>query len=616
MPTSAMEACLAQVHRDLVDDVEGEVASYIPELAKVEPDLFGLSIATLDGHTYRTGDAEVAFTIQSISKPFVYGLALDDHGVEHVLERVGVEPSGDAFNSIVMDERNNRPLNPMVNAGAIACAAMVKGDGLAERRQRVLDTFARYRRPASRHRLGGRRVGAPHRPSQPGHRLPRAEHRHDRRAGGGAPRPLLRAVLHPGRRRDDLAMMAATLANGGVNPRTGVRALKAENVGPRPVGDGHLRHVRLVAGEWMYRIGLPAKSGVGGGIIAVLPGQIGLGTFSPRLDEFGNSVRGVKACEAVADTLNLHLLDATATAAPVITRTYTAAQVSSKRMRSRADAELLAASGAAVTVLQLQGDLFFATAEKLVRTVEQLGPDTLVVVLDARRVGRATAGAVALLHALRDDDRVAATVVLAGAPESLLDALAADGGAWPDEHLMPDVDLALEHGEDIVLADAGRGVERAAVDELGLDGIDLFAVLDADDRAVLGELLVTETYAAGELILREGEPADRLCLLVSGSATLRIDLEDHVDGVDRTRRLRSFGPGTVFGETAVLEGGVRPAHVVADDDCVVWSLSVDGPPRARDRARPRCTPTCSPPSAATSRSCCAGRSRRSAPSTT
>ncbi len=572
MPTSAMEACLGQVHRDLADDTEGEVASYIPELAKVEPDLFGLALATLDGHTYRTGDAEVTFTIQSISKPFVYGLALDDHGVDHVLQRVGVEPSGDAFNSIVMDERNNRPLNPMVNAGAIACAAMVKGDGLAERRQRVLDTFARYAgRPLtidwavaeSERRTGHRNRAIAYLELSTGMIDEPVEEHLD----------LYFEQCSILVTAEDLAMMAATLANGGVNPRTGERALKAENVA-RVLSVMATCGMYDWSGEWMYRIGLPAKSGVGGGIIAVLPGQMGLGTFSPRLDEFGNSVRGVKACEAVADTLNLHLLDATATAAPVVTRTYTAAQISSKRMRSRVDAELLAASGPAVTVLQLQGDLFFATAEKLVRTVEQLGPETLVVVLDVRRVGRATAGAVALLHALRDDDRVAATVVLAGAPESLLDALAADGGAWPDEHLMPDVDVALEHGEDIVLADAGRGADRDLGEEMTLDGIDLFAVLDADDRAVLGELLVTETYAAGELILREGEPADRLCLLVSGGATLRIDLEDHVDGVDRTRRLRSFGPGTVFGEAAVLEGGVRPAHVVADVDCVVWSLPV------------------------------------------
>ena len=312
MPTSAMEACLAQVHRDLVDDVEGEVASYIPELAKVEPDHFGLSIATLDGHTYRTGDAEVAFTIQSISKPFVYGLALDDHGVDHVLERVGVEPSGDAFNSIVMDERNNRPLNPMVNAGAIACAAMVKGDGLAERRQRVLDTFARYAgRPLdidwavaeSERRTGHRNRAIAYLELSTGMIDEPVEEHLD----------LYFEQCSILVTAEDLAMMAATLANGGVNPRTGVRALKAENVA-RVLSVMATCGMYDWSGEWMYRIGLPAKSGVGGGIIAVLPGQMGLGTFSPRLDEFGNSIRGVKACEAVADTLNLHLLDATATA--------------------------------------------------------------------------------------------------------------------------------------------------------------------------------------------------------------------------------------------------------------------------------------------------------------
>src|SRR5689334_765155 len=119
MPASAMEQYLGRVHRDLVGDTSGEVASYIPDLAKVDPNGFGLALATLDGHVDGAGDDEVVFTIQSISKPFVYGLALDDHGVDHVLTRVGVEPSGDAFNSIVMDERHNRPLNPMVNAGAI-----------------------------------------------------------------------------------------------------------------------------------------------------------------------------------------------------------------------------------------------------------------------------------------------------------------------------------------------------------------------------------------------------------------------------------------------------------------------------------------------------------------
>lgn len=570
MPTTVVEACLARVHRELRDHVEGEVASYIPEPAKVEPDQFGLSIATLDGHTYRTGDAEVAFTIQSISKPFVYGLALDDHRADHVLERVGVEPSGDAFNSIVMDERNNRPLNPMVNAGAIACAAMVKGTGPEERRQRVLDTFARYaRRPLtldwsvaeSERRTGHRNRAIAYLELSTGMIDELVDEHLD----------LYFEQCSILVTAEDLAMMAATLANGGVNPRTRERALKAENVS-KVLSVMATCGMYDWSGEWMYRIGLPAKSGVGGGIIAVLPGQMGLGTFSPRLDEFGNSTRGVMACEAVADALNLHLLDATATAAPVVTRSYTAAQISSKRVRRQADGVLLAASGPAVTVLQLQGDLFFATPEKLVRTVEQLDPAILLVVLDARRVGRATAGAVALLHARRNDSTVAATVLLAAAPESLLEALAADGGAWPAEHVLGDVDVALEYGEDIVLADVGRGASGDL--EMGLDGVDLLAVLDAADREALAELLVTEVYGAGELIIREGEPADRLCLLVSGSATARIDLVDLVEGVDRTMRLRSFGPGTVLGEAAMLEGGVRPAHVVADADCVVWSLAV------------------------------------------
>jgi glutaminase len=563
-----MEASLRRVLHDLEDDTDGEVASYIPELSKVDPDQFGLALATLDGHVYAAGDASVEFTIQSISKPFVYGLALDDHGADHVLERVGVEPSGDAFNSIVMDEKNNRPLNPMVNAGAIACAAMVKGEGLEARVERVLGTFSRY---------AGRPLTID------------AEVADSERRTGHRNRAIAYLELSSGMidepveehldlyfqqcsilvTAEDLAMMAATIANGGVNPRTGERALKAENVS-KVLSVMATCGMYDWSGEWMYRIGLPAKSGVGGGILAVLPGQMGLGTFSPRLDEFGNSTRGVKACEAVADTLNLHLLDATATASPVVTRQYTAAQVSSKRVRRQADVELLSASGPAVTVFQLQGDLFFATAERLVRTIEQLDRASLVVVLDARRIGRATAGAVALLHALRDESELTSTVLLAGAPDSLLEALSAEGGEWPAEHLMPDVDAALERGEDIVLADAGRGTDDDG--ELGLDGVDLLSILDDDDRAALRPLLVTETYAAGDVIMEDGELADRLCLLVSGGATASLDLLDHEDGVDRRVRLRSFGPGTVFGEAALL-GGVRTARVTADEASVVWSLT-------------------------------------------
>jgi glutaminase len=569
MPTTAMEACLQRVHRALLDDTSGAVAGYIPELATVDPEPFGIAVATVDGHVHGVGDDDAEFTIQSISKPFVYGLALDDHGVERVLERVGVEPSGEAFNSIVMDERNNRPMNPMVNAGAIACAAMVRGDGLDERRRRVLDTFARY---------AGRPLG-----------VDRAVAESERRTGHRN-RAIAYLELSTGMIDEpveehldlyfdqcsinvtarDLAMMAATLANGGVNPVTGERALEPENVA-RVLSVMATCGMYDWSGEWMFRIGLPAKSGVGGGIIAVLPGQLGMGTFSPRLDEFGNSVRGVRACEEVVDLLNLHMLDATATAAPVVSRRYTAAEVSSRRVRRAGDADLIRRSGAAVTVLQLQGDLFFATAERLVRTIEHIGDDTRVVVLDARRAGRATAGAVALLAVLHEQPRTGPTLLLAGAGDGLLDALAAEGGAWPAEHLFVDVDLALEWAEDLVLAELAAASTATEADVADMaDGIDLLVRLDDDDRAALAPLLVTERYEPGEHILREGEPADRLCLLVEGRASGIVRIGE--GEAARDRRVRTFGPGTLFGEAAVLEGGLRPTDVVADEGCTVLSL--------------------------------------------
>jgi glutaminase len=127
---SPILSSLKEIHAKHQQDFSGKVATYIPELAKADPRLFGIALATADGHVYEVGDTNHLFTIQSISKPFVYGLALEDHGVDYVLRKVGVEPTGEAFNSIVFDERRNRPFNPMVNAGAIATTALVKGKGL------------------------------------------------------------------------------------------------------------------------------------------------------------------------------------------------------------------------------------------------------------------------------------------------------------------------------------------------------------------------------------------------------------------------------------------------------------------------------------------------------
>jgi glutaminase len=582
---SVIRSCLEAVHAALRDLDDGEVAGYIPELAKADPARFGIAVATVDGHLYVTGDADAPFTIQSISKPFVYGMALDDRGPDEVLQRIGVEPSGDAFNSIVMDERRNRPLNPMVNAGAIACAALVRGADPATRRQRVLDAFGRY---------AGRRLDVD------------ADVCESERRTGHRNRAIAWLELSSGMidgpvdehldlyfeqcsilvTATDLAVMAATLANGGRNPLTGERALSAPNVS---------RVLTVMAtcgmydwsGEWMFRVGLPAKSGVGGGILAVLPGQLGIGTFSPRLDEHGNSVRGVRVCEELARTFSLHLLDATATATPVVRQRHDARQVPSKRWRRTAERAVLDERGGAIVVLELQGDLYFAPAEQLVRGVEDELATARHLVLDARRLGRVTASAAALLAELRREVVAAgARLVLAAPPAALVAALAAAGADWPDADVFADADRAVECGEDALLAAHGPGTGtgvRAEADGAGAAGsadesdglalseVDLLRELPTALLATVAERLETTAYAAGDVIVREGDLADRLCFLVAGTATVRVDLGD---GTGRTRRLRTFGPGTCFGESALLDGGRRTASVTADGPAVVRTLSV------------------------------------------
>ncbi|MBD2206584.1 glutaminase A [Calothrix sp. FACHB-1219] len=286
---------------------EGAVANYIPELAKVNPDLFSICIVTVDGQIYEIGDLEHLFTIQSISKVFAYGLALEDHGRDYVLTRVGVEPTGDAFNAIILDEQSNRPLNPMVNAGAIATTSLIKGAGATERLNRMLDMFKRY-------------IG------------------HDvfvdisvftsERSTGHRNRAMAHLMLNFGMIDQnieesldlyfqqcavmvncrDLAVMAATLANKGINPITQEQAVKKTYI-KDILSVMYTCGMYNFAGEWAYKVGIPAKSGVCGGIMAVVPQKMGIAVFSPPLDRRGNSVRGVKVCEELSQRLGLHLFE-------------------------------------------------------------------------------------------------------------------------------------------------------------------------------------------------------------------------------------------------------------------------------------------------------------------
>ncbi|MFN6516917.1 MAG: glutaminase A [Nostoc sp. CreGUA01] len=286
---------------------EGAVAKYIPELAKVSPDLFSICIVTVDGQVYKVGDWEQFFTIQSISKVFAYGLALEDHGRDYILTRVGVEPTGDAFNAIILDEQSKRPYNPMVNAGAIATTSLIKGSGPTERLNRMLEMFRRY---IGRDVFVDMSVFTSERST--GHRNRAMAHL---MLNFGMIDQNIEEALDLYFQQcavlvncQDLAVMAATLANKGMNPITKEQA----------VDKPYIKDILSVmytcgmynfAGEWAYKIGIPAKSGICGGIIAVVPNKMGIGVFSPPLDARGNSVRGVKVCEELSQQLGLHLFD-------------------------------------------------------------------------------------------------------------------------------------------------------------------------------------------------------------------------------------------------------------------------------------------------------------------
>jgi len=307
---SPLRGVLRELHEKYLPLKDGKVADYIPELAKADPNWFGISIVTRQGQIFQVGNHQQMFTIQSISKLFVFGLALEDHGREGVMHRVGVEPTGEAFNAIVLDEVSNRPFNPMVNSGAIATADLVKGKDFPERVSRMIDMFGRY---------CGRQVYVDNSVFM------------SERTTGHRNRAIGHLMLNFGMVGDqisdslelyfqqcsiminchDLAVMGATLANAGINPITGVRAIDQQYV-------KDLLSVMLTcgmydyAGEWAYRVGIPAKSGVGGGICAVLPGVAGIGIFSPALDAKGNSVRGIKVCEELSERFGLHAFESQA----------------------------------------------------------------------------------------------------------------------------------------------------------------------------------------------------------------------------------------------------------------------------------------------------------------
>jgi glutaminase len=301
-----VRALLASAHERYRHLDTGEVATYIPALASAQPEHFGACVTSTAGEVVAVGDADVPFSIQSVAKPFVFALVCEELGSEAARDRLGVNATGLPFDSVMAIELSrDRTMNPMVNAGAIATTALVPGadatarwaflhEGLSAFAGRALELDdAVYESEAAT--------------NQRNHGIAHLLHGY----GELASDPDEAVDLYTRQcsllvTATDLAAMGATLADGGVNPLTGRRV----------VDPGVCRRVLAVmataglyerSGDWLFEIGLPGKSGVSGGIVTVAPGKGGLGTYSPRLDDAGNSVRGQRLTKHLSERLGLNV---------------------------------------------------------------------------------------------------------------------------------------------------------------------------------------------------------------------------------------------------------------------------------------------------------------------
>lgn len=566
---SPIQDFLEELHQKSAAATDGQVATYIPELAKANPDWFGICLVTANGAVYEVGDARQEFTIQSISKPFVYGLALEDNGREATLQTVGVEPTGDAFNSISLDPGTGRPRNPMINAGAIATAGLIAGKTADLRFRRVSEMFSLF---AGRELRLDKTVYQSE--SETGHRNRAIGHmlrNFDKLTGDPAPTTEIyfkQCSLSVNCR--DLGVMAATLANRGVNPLTGRQALRGEYVESVLSVMGTCGMYDY-AGEWLYNVGIPAKSGVSGGVLAVLPGQLGIGVFSPRLDAHGNSVRGIRVCQELSRYLDLHLFNRPALGKFSIRLRFSGAEFNSSRVRTAEEIQLLRAAGAAIQVYQLQGNLMFATAEPVVRDVLAHAEEMQFLILDLKRVLSLNESAGHLLHSLVAKLHAAGKTVRFTHCEHLplLRRMMKKKLAARFEECFatcPDNDLALEWCEERLL-DNTRLAHAASYQAKPAD-YQLFSAFSKKELELIQPLLQPRSFKPGQKIITAGDAAGEVFFLARGRVSVFLPGEQR-------QRIATFSPGMSFGEMAFLDGAARSADIVAETDVECHLLALE-----------------------------------------
>jgi glutaminase len=555
-----MQHYLEDLHARLARLAEGEVASYIPELALARPEWFGIALVTVDGNVYQVGDAREPFTVQSISKAITYGIALEDNGIDDVFNKVGVEPSGEAFNSISLEPETGRPLNPMINAGAIATTGLINGKTAEERLARILHRFEQYTgHPVTVNEAvyrSERDTG--HRNRAIAHLLRNAE------ILTGMPEEVLDVYFKQCSidvTARDLALMGACLANSGVNPITGVVALDKRHA-EKVLSVMSTCGMYDYSGNWIFSVGMPAKSGVGGGIMAVLPGQFGLGVFSPPLDRKGNSIRGIRVCEDLSRDFGLHLFKvARATSSSVLRVTYNASSVNSRRVRNEGERAILLQHGEGIRVFELQGELMFGSTDSVIKTMLEGLQDTGYVILDFRRVVEVDSASARLLADL--------CVILAQQGKQLFFTGTGDNHAFrrylakqatgvnTTELLrFADSDRALEWCEDEVIRELDPALDVEA--QIPVEGQYLCDGLDAEDIARLCRVCRKRVFHPGEVIFHAGDRGECFYLVASGLVDVVVKGQDR-----KERRLVTMRSGMSVGEFAMVTNQPRSAEARA-----------------------------------------------------
>ena len=561
---SPIDLYLHRIYAEIADLKDGKPYSSIPAMANVDPDCFGIALATADGFVYEVGDTREEFSIQSISKPFTYGLALSDLGMDAVDAKVDVEPSGDSFNEISLAEGTGRPANAMINAGALTATSLVKGSGGRSRFKRILDLYSAFagRSLSVSERIFASELKSGHRNTALAYLLRSFD------IIESDPGPVIEdyfrqcSVLVNTR---DLALMAATLANSGRHPLSGEEVLDLESV-ERVLSVMTTCGMYDDAGSWISSVGMPAKSGVAGGVLAVLPGQVGLAVYSPPLDSHGNSVRGVAVSQRLSRELGLHFVRAARTGRSAIRAIYDITSTPSGIRRTDEAADILAGHGHRVQVIELNGDLLFAGAESMVRALSELSDDVETVVADLRSVDEVSDVAIRLIaeaeDMLRRNGRELALVDIDGSVTAALQQAGRKTVSFTTRS------AAIEWCENKLLE--GYGTELVLPDTIDPADSPALSPLDPEDAQLLQQLMEDRTYDDGDVVRRVGQRFGGVFFIRSGHITTSMP------GPDGGRvKLATLGPGMTFGEMAMGEDKRQETTVKASGPVEVKVLTAD-----------------------------------------